>query len=150
MVLTTSTASSYVQAVNWTSYGNPQNSYTHPVVPAGQIPQTDVHVGPADNVLLSWVAQDEVPGSCTFSEISGGAGGLSPITSDTGQATVTLGSAASRLFQLTCMDLNDQLDGLQATISAVPSIKLNVTTAPSSQVRCGRHATMAWPLACPR
>jgi hypothetical protein len=93
MTLTTSTASGYMQAVDWTSYANPGNSYTYPVVPAGQVPRTDIPVGPTDNVLLSWVAQDDVPGSCTFSEI-GGAGGLSPITSDSGQASVTLGSAA--------------------------------------------------------
>lgn len=134
MTLATSTQSSYAQGVDWISYANPQNSYTSPVVPAGQIPQTNIPVGPSDNVLLSWEAQDNVPGSCTLSEINGSAGGLSPITSDAGQISLTLGSATFRLFQLTCMDLNGQIDALQTKISSVPSIKLNVTTTPSSGV----------------
>lgn len=134
MELTTSTASGNVQAVNWISYANPQNSYTHPAVSAGQIPQTNILAGSTDNVLLSWVALNDVPGSCTFSEIGGGTGGLSPIMSDAGQTSVTLGSAASRLFQFACTDLNGHLDALQAKISGVPPIKLNVTTSPSSGV----------------
>jgi hypothetical protein len=133
MTLATSTQSNYAEAVDYISYANPQTSYTFPAVPAGQIPQTNVPVGPSDNILLTWVAQDNVPGSCTLSEI-GGISGLSPINSDAGQTNVTLGSAAFRLFQLTCMDLNGGLDELQAKISAVPSIKLNVTTTPSSGV----------------
>jgi hypothetical protein len=132
MTIFTSTDSNYAQGVNWISYANPQNSYTSPVAPMGQIPQTNILAGPSDNVLLSWVAQDNLPGSCTLSELS--AGGLSTITSDVGQTSVTLGSAQSRTFQLTCTDLNGGVDQLQTQVSGVPSIQLNPTTTPSSGV----------------
>jgi hypothetical protein len=106
MTLFTATTSDNSEAVDWTSYAYPGNSYTDPKVSPGQVPETDIAAGPSDAVMVSWVAEDNVPGSCIFSEIDGSAGGLSPIASDAGQTSVTLGSAAARVFQLSCTDLN--------------------------------------------
>jgi hypothetical protein len=134
MTLFTATASNNAEAVDWTSYAYPANSYTVPVVSPGQVPQTDIPAGPFDNVAVSWVAENVLTGSCSLSEVGGGAGAVGPIAADAGAIGVTLGSAAARVFQLNCTDLNGLSHRLQARIHGAPSVKLNVVTTPDNGV----------------
>jgi hypothetical protein len=127
MTLFTASSGANAQAVDWTSYANPSSSYTIPAVSPGQVPQTDVAVPASDTVMLSWVAEDVTPGSCSLTEVGGSAGA---IFSDASQTFVTLGGVSSRVFRLTCMDLNGNSHALQARIHQAPAVQLNVTTIP--------------------
>jgi hypothetical protein len=130
LTLFTATDRRNAETTDWTSYANPQNSYTDPVVIPGQVPQTDIPVGASDTVLISWVAENVAPDSCSLAELGGGTSGTGPIAGASGEIGITLGSAAARVFQLTCTDLNNQTHFLNAKIHQAPPVQMNVTTTP--------------------
>jgi hypothetical protein len=116
MTLFTATESTNVEAADWTSYANPQNSYTDPAVPVGQVPQTDIAATATDSILISWVAENVASRSCLFSEILGSPGSPMPTFNDVGEINITLGAAAARVFQFSCTDLNGHVHLLRTRI----------------------------------
>jgi hypothetical protein len=102
-------------------------------VSAGQIPLSTIPAGPSDTVLISWTADSITPGSCSLQEPNGTAG-FSPVVQDSGEVSITLGSAASRVFQLSCLDLNNVPYQLQTAVYQPPQVTLNPTTTPGTGV----------------